>query len=429
MIGSVYDYYLTTYAGKQTGKYDIHKKSELKNVYNKIIKISKSSPLYKIDVSEDVQKYAIDLKENARFLHESVENLLTDEKLAHNKCFVSSDESVLAANTLPPAKQDSTSDTDMADEYTFEVLQLATPQVNTGSYLDSSHLDISEGDHYFEAAIGNNSYELQFTVNHDDTNRSIQEKLARLINKSNIGIHASVLGNNNRSALEIQSDSTGIGFRSELFSIRNSHSHPDDNMVGYLGIDTITSYPQNAKFLLNGMEKTSANNTFTIQNRIEITLNNVSREGDKTTVSLKNNVDSVLDSVNQLVTTYNQMADLAYSKSSENGDSSKLFSDLKRYAKTYANDLETIGLTFDENNRLVFDDSLLIQAANEGFLTDSLSKIDDFKAGLAAKSNDISINPMKYVNKLMISYPNPVKTFANPYITSIYSGMMFNGYI
>lgn len=437
MIGSVYDYYLTTYAGKQVGKHDIHKKSELKNVYNNIVKISKSSPLYKVDVSEDVQKYAIDLKENARSLHESVNNLLTGDDLETTKSFVSSDDNILVARTLPSSERNiskkendgNNAHTDLSDEFTFEVLQLATPQINTGSYLDSNHLNFSKGEHYFETTVGNNSYELQFTVNSDDTNRSIQEKLSRLINKANIGIHASVLGNKSRSALEIQSDATGMGFSTELFSMKNSSNHPEDNVVDILGIDNISSHAQNAKFMLNDMEKTSSNNTFTIQNRIEITLNNVNQNGSKTTVSLRDNVDSVLDSVHDLVNTYNNMVDLAQSKSAEKGDSSRLFTDLKRYAKAYSNELEAIGLNFGEDGKLNFDDSILIQSSNDNSLHDSLEKLNHFKAGLVSKTNDISINPMKYVNKVMISYPNPVKTFANPYITSIYSGMMFNGYV
>ena len=68
MIGSVYDYYLTTYASKPATRSDTHKKSELRNIYNTIVKISKKSPLYKVDVSENIQRYAIDLKHQTYFL-------------------------------------------------------------------------------------------------------------------------------------------------------------------------------------------------------------------------------------------------------------------------------------------------------------------------------------------------------------------------
>ena len=48
---------------------------------------------------------------------------------------------------------------------------------------------------------------------------------------------------------------------------------------------------------------------------------------------------------------------------------------------------------------------------------------NDFATGLG-----ISLNPMKYVNKTVVAYKNPGHNFANPYVTSNYSGMMFNYY-
>ena len=66
MISSVYNYYLSTYANQHVSKNDTHKKSELKDIYNSMVKSSRKSPLYKIENSEVVQKYAIDLKETAR---------------------------------------------------------------------------------------------------------------------------------------------------------------------------------------------------------------------------------------------------------------------------------------------------------------------------------------------------------------------------
>ena len=35
---------------------------------------------------------------------------------------------------------------------------------------------------------------------------------------------------------------------------------------------------------------------------------------------------------------------------------------------------------------------------------------------------------MKYVEKVLVTYKNPGKTFVTPYITSIYSGMMMDEY-
>ena len=39
------------------------------------------------------------------------------------------------------------------------------------------------------------------------------------------------------------------------------------------------------------------------------------------------------------------------------------------------------------------------------------------------------MNPMNYVNTVVVAYKNPGHNFATPYITSIYSGMMLDNYV
>ena len=41
---NIYNYYLTAYTPKNAGKYDAHKRSELRSIYNSIIKLNKESP-------------------------------------------------------------------------------------------------------------------------------------------------------------------------------------------------------------------------------------------------------------------------------------------------------------------------------------------------------------------------------------------------
>lgn len=427
MIGSVYDYYLTTYAAKPQAKSDIHKKSELRSVYNNIVKISKKSPLYKIHVSAELQKYAIDLKENARSLHNDIDNLAFDTSSINNSEYVSSDEDIITVNTL--YKGEAANDDSIPDDYTFEVLHLAEPQVNTGLYLRDDSLNIVRGDHVFEININDNTYEFQFRVNDTDTNRSVLEKLSRLIKRSGIGLHANILQLGGNSALEISSEATGTRFVPEIFTITNSKENPEDDIVTSLGINNVTSYSSNAEFLLNGTKRTSSNNTFTINKAIEITLNKTSSDDSPVTIKKRNDMDAVIDSVNSLVSGYNNLINLSKDKAEDKGDASKLNKEMIRTARQYRNDLESSGITLLEDGSLSFDDSIFVQSVNEDSLPETLGRLSDFKDSLLAKANDISINPMKYVNKVMISYPHPVKPFANPYLTSIYSGMMFNDYI
>lgn len=63
VIDSAYQYYLSTYAGSGMSRYDTHKKSQLRAVYNNIVKVNKDSPLYKINFTRDTGRFAIDIKE------------------------------------------------------------------------------------------------------------------------------------------------------------------------------------------------------------------------------------------------------------------------------------------------------------------------------------------------------------------------------
>lgn len=480
MIGSVYDYYLTTYASRPATKSDTHKKSELRSVYNNIVKISKKSPLYKVSVSENIQKFAIDLKENARTLSTDANNLF-EKSLESEKSqkYVSDNENVVQVKTLDTSNDINTNDTNandininntntndinindtnidltvssntgitnpdpdsdnisdtksvntaFASHYNIEVLNLATPQINTSDYLNNDDLDIPKGAHSFEVNVGDSAYEFRFNATKDDTNKTVLEKLSRLINRSNIGLTSKMLYSGNNSALEITSNATGLGFTPEIFSIAPGENSPYDKVVSKLGLNNVSSYPTNANFLLNGMEKTTSSNTFTIGKSLEITLNGISKKGQATSISLNDDLDSVISSINDMISSYNNLLDLSNNSNEGSDDAAILNKEIHKTTRQYASNLENIGITINENGKMTFDEALFIQTANEDDLDKSLASLNSFRQAIVSRADEISINPMKYVDKVMISYPNPVHSFANPYMTSIYTGMMFNGYI
>ncbi len=430
MIGSVYDYYLTTYASRPATKSDTHKKSELRSVYNNIVKISKKSPLYKVSVSENIQKFAIDLKENARTLSTDANNLF-EKSLESEKSqkYVSDNEDVVQVKTLDNLSDAESVNTAFASHYNIEVLNLATPQINTSDYLNNDDLDIPKGAHSFEVNVDDSAYEFRFNATNDDTNKTVLEKLSRLINRSNIGLTSKMLYSGNNSALEITSNATGLGFTPEIFSIAPGENSPYDKVVSKLGLNNVSSYPTNANFLLNGMEKTTPSNTFTIGKSLEITLNSVSKEGQTTSISLNDDLDSIISSINDMISSYNNLLDLSNNSNEGSDDAVILNKEILKTTRQYASNLENIGITINENGKMTFDEALFIQTANEDDLDKSLASLNSFRQAIVSRADDISINPMKYVDKVMISYPNPVHSFANPYMTSIYTGMMFNGYI
>ena len=68
MISNVYSYYMAEYGIQPKDRHSTHKKSELRDIYNNIVKISRTSPFFDVDLSEESQKLAIDIKEGARGL-------------------------------------------------------------------------------------------------------------------------------------------------------------------------------------------------------------------------------------------------------------------------------------------------------------------------------------------------------------------------
>ena len=172
---NVYNYYLTTYAPKSTSPYDTHKKSELRKIYNNIVKQAKDSPIYFVDTSKETQQYAVDIKENARALKNVISSLSDTEKkeLLNKKFAISSDEEIVSASFVGSLSENSPN-----PSLDIEVQRLASPQWNVGNYLPKDRLDLPPGDYSFDIETSEMDYEFQFTVHNSDTNGDIQSKLA-----------------------------------------------------------------------------------------------------------------------------------------------------------------------------------------------------------------------------------------------------------
>lgn len=427
MISSAYNYYLTNYVGKEVSKYDTHKKSELRDVYNHMVKINKNAPLYKIADSEDVKKYAIDLKEAARAItniaSELSENEDTDSGFSKKKA-ISSDESVVSVKYVGTERPEQE-----PEELKIKVEGLATNQINRGNFLNQSELGLKSGAYSFDFAIGEYTYEFQFNVKIGENNRDIQDKLARLINRANIGVKAEIVENSlGFSALSVESEATGLAnYDGTIFKISSNESSEVGDAVAFFGLDDIYKMPQNAKFTVNGIEKSSSSNTFTIAKQYLVNLNSVSDE--EISIGLKPDFDTVIDNVNEFIDKYNSMVELAKKRIGNGYEAEKLYRDIGTITSYHKKDLDSAGFKVEDDGKINVDEEVLIQSVSEGTLKDSLGKLGTFKKTLLSKANSISLNPMAYVDKKLIAYKRPGNNFNNAYMTSIYSGMMFNGYV
>ena len=235
MISSVYSYYLAQYGHKTNSKYDTHTKAQLKNTYGRVLKSNSQTPTYKTDMSEAAQKYAIDLKENARELSNIANELSGSDGhgMVFKKSAVSDNPDAVTATFI--GNSSSADDTSLD----IEVRQLATSQINTGHYLQPNSRTVKPGDYSFDLNINNLTYEFQFNVDEEESNSDIQNKLARLINRSNIGLNASVSEDNlGNTALNIESDMTGVSvIKPTIFNIRPNNDIQTDNPDFVEGFD------------------------------------------------------------------------------------------------------------------------------------------------------------------------------------------------
>lgn len=429
VIDSAYQYYLSTYRPLGASRYDTHKNSELREVYHNIVKTNKDSPLYMIKYSEDAGRFAIDIKERTR----SIQNLIASlsdsgsgiESVFSKKLAQSSDETIVDAeyigeeqDTVPPLPLH------------VQVQQLASPQQNLGAYLSPGKCDLKPGVYSFDLTTSFHSYEFQYTAGDTDTNLDIQEKLLRLINTANVGLRASLVQNEaGENAVSIVSLQTGHSEGEEyLFELMPADDAASRKAMHVLGIDHVEAKASNASFLLNGDEQSSLSNQFMVGRSFALTFKNTNTAGTETSIGFKTDTDAITDNIFSLVSAYNHMISLSHNYDNPQ-QSDKLRRDMASVAESYGNELESYGFNLDQDGAITIDRNLLLDSITASDAAECFSVLNHFKDDLNAKAAEISMNPLNYVDKLLVAYKNPARhNFTAPYASCAYSGMMLDEY-
>lgn len=427
VLNTVYNNYLAAYSPRQLTKYDTHKKSELRSVYNSIVKLNKDAPWYLPTTNKDTQHYAVSLKENARGLHNAIAQLggLEQDSMFRKKSAYSTDTEVAEAAYIGSDALTSTS-----PEFDLEVKELATPQENLGYFLPDLATTLSPATYSFDISINDMNYEFQFNINEGDTNRQIMDRLSRLINNADIGIQANVAESDSRYALRLTSDATGVpANKAYHFRVSDDHTSKASGVVGNMGLNYISHPAGNTCFLINGEERSSSSNHFTVGKLFDVQIKAVSPEDKPVHIGLKTDTESITDNINQLIGSYNSFIRSAASYLETQSRSRQLVREFSSIASHYGTSLENMGMHLQDDGILSVNDEKLQQAAaSAGNDLSSFSVLKDFSSSLLRKSDQVSLNPMDYVDKKIVAYKNPGHNFISPYTTSAYSGMMFNSY-
>ena len=427
VMNTVYNNYLTTYTSKPLTKYDSHKKSELRNVYNSIVKLNKDAPWYLPTTSRDTQQYAVDLKENARGLRNTIAQLGGLEKggLFQKKSAYSTDENVATVSYV--GDENAVSDN---PSFELEVHSLAASQENLGLFLPNHKISLEADTYSFDIGINDMNYEFQFSVGESETNRDIQERLLRLINNADIGIRAYLAESEGSTSLRLTSDATGLApGKNQIFTVSDDHTSKTSGTVEYFGLDYTSRDPVNASFAVNGEENSSPSNTFTLDKQFAVKLTGISPSGQSLQIGLKTDIESLTDNVYHLVGGYNDFIKAASAYLETQTRSRQLIKEMSGIASVYGSSLETMGLNLEEDGTLAVDKDMLKQTATQASdINETFGSLKSFSSMLLRKSDQVSLNPMDYVEKVMVAYKNPGHNYITPYVTSSYTGMMFDGY-
>lgn len=427
IYNNVYNYYHSTYAPKSSSRADAHKKSELKNIYNNIVKQSKDESVYLFKPTSDIEKYTISMKESAMKFQQDISYMGGQDanELFEKKAIYSSSPEHAEVSELPGSL--------INDESTLELTieSLAKPQSNNGYYLPSDELGLVPASYSFDVATPSSSYELQLNVSENDTNLSVQTRLARLINNAAIGLSASVSQDiDGKSSLSISSQSTG-NEDEPPFNISDEETSQSRGLIDFLGIKDPSVKASWAKYTINGESKTSPDNEIIANNKYQIRLKKVtSPDAEPIKIGTMADYDSLKENILGLAESYNQFIKTASEFLDKQPRTSVLIENMKRMNNNYAAAMNRLGIKRNDDATLAIDEAALSGALNTSATAEDISSLKDFTKSASKKIADIQLNPMNYVDKRLVAYKNPHhKYFANPYITSAYSGMMFNSYM
>ena len=394
--------------------------NELKTTLSNVSSINKSSDYF----NSNALQYVKDMKSGSAALKSSL-NALTGGSAFKNAA-VSSNTDVLTVKTATGFN------TSHAQNTSVFVDQIATAQKNEGSALQAQN-KVGVGG-YYQFALDSNgkSYQFSIEVSANDTNKTLQQKMADAVNARNIGFSASVStdAKNNTSTLSIQSKNTGAS-ASNQFTLRDVTG----DAVTKTGVQNLTQAAQDAQFRVNGGSvRTSQSNTIDIGNGLNVTLLKASDKA--VNITLGTDKDLAYSKVQEFADSYNKLYEVTLNNPKDL-KTNRLFTQMVNTSKTYTSTLGNIGIGFDKDGYMTVDKDVLGKAAEDGrldrFFTENRNTNYGFTNQLSRIADDVNRNTGKYISQSTVaesltgSNTGYYELFSKaPYTSLMNIGMLFD---
>ena len=285
------------------------------------------------------------------------------------------------------------------------------------------------GDYRFNININEESYAFHFKVSEENNrNDHIIHGLTDFINKAGIGVKAGFTpSGENRLSMTVESDDTGAPSMLTFTFEDTEFPNFGQGITEYFNLNNVVRFPENAKFSVNGEEKESLNNHITLNRIMKIDFTEPSDE--EVTVSFERDAGKVLSSLENFVSDYNSALESFSNVNDSKINSSAAIRHLTTPVLQHANELRNVGINVEDDGKLSIDPQVAEETIINGQLPD-LFLGSDFITDFKAEIGKVATDPVQFVNKTIVAYPNiqhpaPLQ----PYVSSMYSGMLFNAYL
>jgi flagellar hook-associated protein 2 len=399
-----------------------HKSSELKAVYSNMAKLNKKSPLFLVSLSEQKQEHIIDIKESALTLKDVADSFSDPESTVYSqKTLYSSDEASITGAFRRQPKDE------LPASLSIEVDSLATEQVNVGEYVRSDDRSLPAGSHRFAIDTSEGLSQFNLSVSFEDTNLSIQNRIADSINSRELGINASVLREGANSALMLQSTETGAPASSTGLHFSLKDENGGQGLTQIYGLSDVAVMPQDSQFKINGEPHSSTSNHISINQIVELDFHRAT--GKPVEIGFVPDTRYAKEQLESFMDAYNNLVGLAEKEGHVGIGSRSLLRDISGIVEKHRETLEHAGITVDDTGRLSMADSENTNLFKEENLSKLFKADSEFRKDIAQATDRLTLDPMAYINKLIVTYPNKEdKAAGATYTQSLYSGLMYNNY-
>lgn len=311
------------------------------------------------------------LKDIANTLKQAADNITKDfpplfEQLAAS---LSSD-SVLEVTEVNPYSYDPESDsTDVS------VYATASSQTNKGKEMYSDNSSFTEGANAFSIKNDDGSpYRFNINISKDESDISVQSKIAGAINTQDIGITASLYydGATDTSSIILESKDTGEQSRFSVEDINGS------DIVSVSGISNISEQGADAVYSVNDSMRTSSDNNVYLGNGINAYL----LKSGSTQINIEPDISAITTGFSAFADAYNDLTDI----SDKFGSRDKL----EEIYNVNAGKISESGISKNSEGNLTIDGDKLSKSVNKDTdkkqLTDFVSKVGILASELEYKT-------------------------------------------